>query len=395
MSEATITGSQAPDPSPPPTDRRWRRGVRAVGVLAAVATFATALGDLDDSTTTALLVAVTALWLVELLATPSDLRVETALLVIIGFAGAALNAMAADSAGFLFAYFAAAAIGLRLPAKVAAAAVGLVVIAMAVAIVGRHGPHTASSLTIDILGVAFAGSVAAATRSAREAHLRSAALVAELENSRAAQAEAAALAERARLAREIHDVLAHSLSGQIMSLEAASMLAERTGADDRVRDQIDRAHHLAKKGLNETRQAISALRDEDLPGPGLLPDLVRDAARTHGIGVELTSHGQERRMAPEAGLTLYRAVQEALTNTAKHAGAGTSAKVTLRWLPEGVELVVVDTGAGATPTPMLDGGYGLTGLRERAALAGGALTAEPTDAGFAVRLTLPYAGGPR
>jgi signal transduction histidine kinase len=286
--------------------------------------------------------------------------------------------------------------GLRLPPRVAAVAVGLVAVAMAVAVVARHGDHTATSVTIDVLGVAFAGSVAAATRSARAASLRSAELVVELENSRAAQAEAAALAERARLAREIHDVLAHSLSGQIMSLEAASVLAERTGADARVRDQIDRSRQLAKNGLSETRQAISALRGESLPGPALLPDLVRDASRAHGISAQLAAHGEQRPLTPEAGLTLYRTAQEALTNTAKHAGAGATAWITLTWYEDRVELEAVDARSEAEPVPMHVSGYGLTGLRERAELAGGSLTTGPEGSGFAVRLTLPYAGdGPQ
>jgi signal transduction histidine kinase len=393
-----VSSTPWPDASAalPAEDRQWRRGVRATGLVVAAATVVASVGDIGSSAGVALLMVVTALWLVELFATPADVRAEAALLLVIGFAGAALEAAAAESAGFLFAYFAAAAMGLRLPPRVAAVAVGLVAVAMAVAVVARHGDHTATSVTIDVLGVAFAGSVAAATRSARAASLRSAELVVELENSRAAQAEAAALAERARLAREIHDVLAHSLSGQIMSLEAASVLAERTGADARVRDQIDRSRQLAKNGLSETRQAISALRGESLPGPALLPDLVRDASRAHGISAQLAAHGEQRPLTPEAGLTLYRTAQEALTNTAKHAGAGATAWITLTWYEDRVELEAVDARSEAEPVPMHVSGYGLTGLRERAELAGGSLTTGPEGSGFAVRLTLPYAGdGPQ
>ncbi|MEW1953324.1 histidine kinase [Terrabacter sp. NPDC080008] len=387
-------------------DRRWRRGVRALGLVVAFATVAASLHDLHGSAA-ALLVVAAALWVVELLATPTDVRVEAGLLLLIGLGGAGLNALAAESAGFLFAYFAAAAIGLRLPTRPAVAVLGVLVLAMAAAVIARGGNHTASSLAADLLGVAFAGSVAAAMRSARQAHARSAALVEALEQSRAAQAEAAALAERARLAREIHDILAHSLSGQVMSLEAASMLAERTGADERVRDQIDRAHHLARAGLDETRQAIQALRGQDAPDSRRIAELARDASRSHGLDVELTTTGTPRPLAPEAALTLYRTVQEGLTNTAKHAGRGASCTVRLDWSEQEVELTMTDrrptTPSAASATsetsdvtgrPALPGsGYGLTGLRERAELAGGGLEAHPTVGGFALRLTLPYLDG--
>src|SRR5205807_4398858 len=92
-------------------------------------------------------------------------------------------------------------------------------------------------------------------------------LIFELEQSRAAQAEAAALEERQRLAREMHDVLAHSLSGLVLNLEGARLLAEREPTDPEVKTAIDRAHGLAKTGLQEARRAIGMLRDDELPGP--------------------------------------------------------------------------------------------------------------------------------
>ena len=178
-------------------------------------------------------------------------------------------------------------------------------------------PHVVTSLTTDNLGIAFAFVVAATTRNAREAHRRSAALLVELEEARAAEAETAALAERARLAREIHDILAHALSGLAMSLEATRMLAERTGADPRVVAETARAHRLAKGGLADTRRAIGALRGDVLPGPDLLPDLVSEAALTHGLRADLVVHGRPRPLGADLGLTVYRAAQEALTNTAE------------------------------------------------------------------------------
>jgi signal transduction histidine kinase len=256
--------------------------------------------------------------------------------------------------------------------------------------------HVSTSLTTSDLGLAFVFVVAAATRSARAADARSSLLLAQLEQSRAAQEAAAALAERARLAREIHDILAHSLSGQVMSLEATRMLAERTAADPRVVTEIDRAHRLAKDGLGDTRRAIGALRGDALPGPERLAELVEDAQAAHGIRASLTVVGQPRPLAADAGLCLYRTAQEALTNTAKHAGRGATARVVVQWDEAAVHLEVTDTRrptgadtAGQAGEPLPSGGYGLTGLRERAELAGGALDTGPTGDGFRVALTLP------
>jgi signal transduction histidine kinase len=276
---------------------------------------------------------------------------------------------------------------------------GVVVVAVDVGIVATS-PQVGTSITTSDLGLAFVFVVAAATRSARAADARSRVLLAELEASRAAEEAAAALAERARLAREIHDILAHSLSGQVMSLEATKMLAERSGADPRVVVEIERAHRLAKSGLADTRRAIGALRGDALPGAELIPALVEEAQAAHGIRTTLTVEGQPRPVPAEAGLSLYRTTQEALTNTAKHAGRGASATVNLRWADDTVVLTVTDErrdASSGTPANLPDlpsGGYGLTGLRERAELAGGTLSAAPTATGFTVTLCLPLTPHP-
>jgi signal transduction histidine kinase len=256
--------------------------------------------------------------------------------------------------------------------------------------------QVATSVTTSDLGLAFVFVAAAATRAARAANARTTVLLAELEESRAAQEASAALAERARLAREIHDILAHSLSGQVMSLEATRMLAEHTGSDPRVVAEIERAYRLAKDGLGDARRAVGALRGEALPGPARLPQLVRDAQAARQVRATLEVHGRSQPLAPDAGLCLYRTAQEALTNTAKYAGRGASAHLVLSWSADTVHLDVTDTrrpGAAASPesaeAALPSGGYGLTGLRERAELAGGSLTTGPTADGFRVSLTLP------
>jgi signal transduction histidine kinase len=134
------------------------------------------------------------------------------------------------------------------------------------------------------------------------------------------------------------------------------------------------------------------LRGDALPGPALLGRLVRDTATATGISGRLTVCGTERPLPPEIGLTLYRTAQEALTNTARYAGRGAAAEIRLSYGDDATELVIEDRGAadaGARTVGLSGGGYGLTGMRERAELLGGSLTAGPTDAGFVVRLRLP------
>jgi signal transduction histidine kinase len=202
-------------------------------------------------------------------------------------------------------------------------------------------------------------------------------------------AEAAALGERQRLAREMHDVLAHSLSGLVINLEGARLLAERDGANADVNVALRRAHQLAKSGLDEAKRAIGMLRDDALPGPQGMVDLAAQFEADTGVPCTFQSIGDERGIGEQRQLTLYRVTQEALTNIRKHA-CPSHVAVDLDYEPSGVRLAVEDFGtrrrsdeAGAAP------GYGLTGMRERAELAGGSLTAAATESGFRVELWLP------
>lgn len=380
--------------APRPVDPEWHRPMVILGSLAlavVVGGVVSELAALDQPAAAGSVLAVgSVLWLVELLRTPSHPLAETVLLVAVGASGATLNALAPASTGFLLAFLAASGLGLRLPLRVGI--IGTLAVAAGLDVGMAVGSdHVAASIATTDLGLAFVFAVAAAARSARDARARTAGLLAELEESRAAQAQAAALAERARLAREIHDILAHALSGLVMSLEGARLLALRSGADERVVAELVRSHQLAKSGLEDTGRAIRALRGDVLPGPDLLPRLVADAAATHGIRAELRVHGEPRPLPAEAALTLYRTAQECLTNTAKHAGHGASTVLTLTWSEATVMLEAVDTRREGVRPEVPASGYGLTGLRERAELAGGVLTAEPTGDGFAVRLRLPCA----
>jgi signal transduction histidine kinase len=219
-------------------------------------------------------------------------------------------------------------------------------------------------------------------------------LLVQMEETRDAELRAAALSERQRLAREMHDVLAHSLSGLVVQLEGARLLALSESAGERLASTIDRAHQLAKSGLEEARQAISMLRDDDLPGPESLAALARAFEADTGVPCRYTETGSPRELGPAVRLALYRVTQEALTNVRKHAHPE-RAEVRLEYLPAEVSLAVEDlTAATDAPPPAAaavasGGGYGLTGMRERAELLGGTLTAAPTDHGFLVWLRVP------
>jgi signal transduction histidine kinase len=212
-------------------------------------------------------------------------------------------------------------------------------------------------------------------------------LVEELRESRAAHAESAAVAERGRMARDLHDVLAHSLSALALQLEGARLLATDRGSDPEVVEAIERAHHLAADGLAEARDAIAALRGEELPGPERLEQL----AGAYPGACRVTTSGTPHELRSEARLAIYRTAQEALTNVLRHSAAE-RVELSLAYEPGATRLVVQDHGRGA-PVAVGPGspgrGYGLTGMRERAELLGGRLSAEPTGDGFRVELWLP------
>jgi signal transduction histidine kinase len=226
----------------------------------------------------------------------------------------------------------------------------------------------------------------------REANDQAGALLAELEQSRAAEARAAGLAERQRLAREMHDVLAHSLSGLLLQLEGARMLAADNPADPRIPEAIDRAHHLGRTGLDEARRAIGMLRDDDLPGPDRLEELAAQFQDDRAIPCQLDVSGDAHPLGSEARLAVYRVAQEALTNIAKHAQPD-HVDVHLVYEPSATRLIVEDftreARTGEVTGPGDGGGYGLTGMRERAELLGGTLTPHKTCSGFRVELELP------
>ncbi len=266
--------------------------------------------------------------------------------------------------------------------------VALVFLGVVVAI-GSHGSVTAALLDAVMIG-AFYGVMFLAMRLG-EANQLAERLLVELEQSRAAEAVSAGLAERQRLAREMHDVLAHSLSGLILQLEGARMLAAEDPADPRLPQVINRAHQLGRTGLAEARRAIGTLRDDELPGPERLAALAAQFEQDSGTCCRLTVVGAAQQLGTETRLALYRVAQEALTNIGRHAQPE-RVELRLAYEPAATRLTIEDFAAdsGSRPAPSGgSGGYGLTGMRERAELLGGTLTAGATAGGFRVELVVP------
>jgi signal transduction histidine kinase len=219
------------------------------------------------------------------------------------------------------------------------------------------------------------------------------------ERAREEEARLAALEERARIAREIHDVVAHSVSVIAIQAGAARTVVEEQ--PERAREALASIEDVSRETMAELRRALGVLRsadeDDDMaPQPGLdrVEDLIEQFRRT-GLSVELTREGSPREVPPGLDLSAYRVVQEALTNTLKHAGA-TAAHVSIRYRPDALEVTVTDEGGGAgSPGPNgsggteLSAGQGLIGMRERIAMFGGTLDAGAAEGGFAVRAHFP------
>ena len=217
-----------------------------------------------------------------------------------------------------------------------------------------------------------------------------------MEAEREAQAQRAAAAERTRIARELHDVVAHSVSVMTVQAGAARRVLDQAGADPDVREAIATVEATGREALAELRRAVGVLREDGesggtTPQPGVadLPALVA-RAREAGLPVELAVEGEPRALPSGVDLSAYRIAQEALTNALKHAGPA-HAQVRVLYGPDALEVQVVDDGRGAAADPApAGGGNGLVGMRERVALFDGELRAGPrAGGGYEVRARLP------
>jgi signal transduction histidine kinase len=215
---------------------------------------------------------------------------------------------------------------------------------------------------------------------------------ARLERERAADARRAAAEEQARIARELHDIIAHNVS--VMTVQAAAAGDVFETQPGRVREALGSIESTGREALTELRRLLGTIRPGEgartfAPQPGLdRLDALVEQVRSAGIAVELTVEGDPQELPPSVDLSAYRIVQEALTNTLKHAHAS-NASVIVRYGGAAVEVEVVDDGRGATADGA-DRGHGIIGMRERAALFGGELRVGPMlGGGFGVHARIP------
>jgi signal transduction histidine kinase len=229
---------------------------------------------------------------------------------------------------------------------------------------------------------------------------QSAVLLAKSEQLREEQATVATLDERARIAREIHDVLAHSLGALGLHIQAARAVLTDQHDEARAVELLDQAQRMASDGLSETRRAVHALRGDTLPLAEGLAKLSADHQRRHGARVTFEVTGVPRPLAPDAGLAIARTAQEALVNTAKHAPQQ-PVEVCLDYTDACVSLKVANplpgpgadgpNGAGSRAPQLatVNGRYGLAGMRERLLLLDGTLSAGRSGSHWVVLAEVP------
>jgi signal transduction histidine kinase len=248
----------------------------------------------------------------------------------------------------------------------------------------RGGAAVALSL-LQVLAFWLAGVVVRARRQAASLAARSG----ELER----QAQEATAAERARIARELHDIVAHHLSVIVLQAAGARASGKPAGAT------LEKIENSGRQALAETRRLLGVLRDPSeetglAPQPGITElDALADTVRAAGLPVNLAVNGDPGTLPAAADVSVYRIVQEALTNVLKHAGPA-RADVTIGCAQEAVTIEVTDNGTGQPRDGTPASGHGLAGMRERAAVFGGEVAAGPRPGGgFAVRAWLPLVDG--
>ncbi|NUK95647.1 sensor histidine kinase [Streptomyces lunaelactis] len=222
-----------------------------------------------------------------------------------------------------------------------------------------------------------------------------------LEKEREAQSKVAVAAERARIARELHDVVAHNVSVMVVQADGAAYVLD--AAPDQAKQALETISSTGRQALAEMRRLLGVLRTGDAPESGeyvpqpdvqQIEDLV-EQVRSAGLTVDFKIEGTPRPLPSGVELTAYRIVQEALTNTRKHGGPEAGASVRLVYFDDGLGLLVEDDGRGSAHELYEDGGadgrgHGLIGMRERIGMVGGTLDAGPRPGGgFRISALLP------
>ncbi|WP_406641758.1 sensor histidine kinase [Amycolatopsis sp. WGS_07] len=299
---------------------------------------------------------------------------------------ALLMPLAHSTFAAMFPFVAASAAGIKLASRRAAvtiAVAGALVAASATWVAGALSPGLLQWPVWQTLTVALPVAFGISHRDRLDA-IRNARLAAEsAQRARESEAREAALMERGRIAREIHDVLGHSLSGIALQLDMADALRD-SGREDEAAAAVRKARAIAVDSISETRRAVHALREDTLP----LPETLRQLAENGSA--EFVLEGEAGEVGPETTHTVVRAAQEAMTNAAKHA-PGATRELRLAFTAGQLKLTV-HNGPATEPrrAELADGsGVGLVGMRERAALLGGTLRAGPADGGWTVELELP------
>ncbi|PYC87860.1 two-component sensor histidine kinase [Streptomyces tateyamensis] len=226
---------------------------------------------------------------------------------------------------------------------------------------------------------------------------------ARLERERDAQAQVAVAAERARIARELHDVVAHNVSVMIVQADGAAYVMD--SSPGQAKEALGTIAATGRQALVEMRRLLGVLRTTDtaeeyVPQPSVeeLPELL-DQVRTAGLPVEFSSSGTPRELPRGVELTVYRIVQEALTNVRKHGGPNVSARVAVDFGDRDLNVLIEDDGRGSTDEQLTRGGvdgmgHGLIGMRERIGMVSGSLDAGPRPGGgFRIRAVLPLKTG--
>ena len=310
-------------------------------------------------------------------------RVAWASLAVLAVAGGSLAGYSPFAVALVAIACLGAAIAFAAEPAVAVGAVGFGSLVISVLALG--GPVPGEVIAEGAFSAVAALMIGASRRQYQARTYQAEQLLAERVRADAERDRAAALAERNRLGREIHDVLAHSLGALSVQLEAAHAVLGTSEDQDKARRLVEKARRLAVEGLEETRRAVHALRDEPV-------DLAEQlAALTAREGARLTVLGQPRAIGTDPGLAVYRAAQEALTNARKHT-PGAEVSVRLDFTPR-TTVLIVDNGAtrtvAASELAAAGGGFGLRGMRERVELVGGRFHAEPTTSGWTVEIAVP------
>jgi signal transduction histidine kinase len=252
-------------------------------------------------------------------------------------------------------------------------------------------------LAYNIVSIALPIMLGAAVRSRRDRERELDARTRELQSEREENARSAVLEERVRIARELHDVVAHHVS--VMGVQAGAarrVMAQQPSKAEEVLSSIEAS---SRQAVLELHRLLGVLRradqpDELAPQPDLaqLPELIAQAGQG-GLTVELSIEGEQRALPRTLEVSAYRVIQEALTNALRHSG-GTTATVRVDYQPGALEVEVVDDGTGNGTSSGTVGGHGLMGMRERVGLHGGHLRAgRRAGGGFAVHATFPLNGG--